>query len=161
MADSKGLDGHLAGQVEWRFRCDWGPSADDVTASELSPYVPQPWWVPDPRREDQGKRRAKAEDDEGMDPDTDTESSIQYRISRQKHPNYRHRRKALSESYQSVLPRHVRVPDTLNMPDEAFPLGWPCKDCGKLNYRAMLRHRKCTSSFCKVGDDFGSFFDSD
>lgn len=115
------------------------------------------WWDPGSRRKDKGKGRAKNEDDE--EADMDTESSVPYRISRQEHPNYRHRREALCESYQSVLPRHVRVRDTLNMPDEAFPLGWSCKECGKLNYRAMLRHRKCTSLFCEVSDGLYDAFD--
>lgn len=161
MDESQGLDYHLMGQVEWRFRCEWGPSADDVTTSESSHYVPRPWWVPGPRHKDKDKGRVTAEDDNGtdlsMDPETDSdsESTIQYRILRKLHPNYRHRRIPLSESHQSVLPQHVRAPYSVNMPDGAFALGWLCKDCGKLNYRAMLRHQMCTSSFCKVSDDLG------
>lgn len=79
MSESKGLNDRLAGQVEWRFRCDRGPCADDVTASESLQCMPLPWWDPGSRRKEKGKGRAKYEDDE--EADTDTKSSVPYRIS--------------------------------------------------------------------------------
>lgn len=152
-AETQALDAHLSGQLEWRFRCDWGAGDDDVIDSQVSNTVLQPWWA-GPRRKDKGKGRANdnVEDIIGMDIDTDTdsESTTQYRRQREHHPNYRHRNTPLNRQHKNVLPTHIKSPSTLIMPDEVFPLGWFCEQCGKVNHRAMLRHRTCASSVCKV-----------
>ncbi|KAF9456067.1 hypothetical protein BDZ94DRAFT_1276582 [Collybia nuda] len=139
--ESSGRD-RATGRVEWCLQCEWAASAQESDPSNLF-YRPEAWWAP---QRGKGKERAKSDGDDG---ETDTESSETYRIQRAAHPNYKYRRTAVQHGFESPLPIHVRAPDRPGLPDELFPLGWHCTSCGKLNFRATLRHRTCSSSFCK------------
>lgn len=56
-----------------------------------------------------------------------------------------HRHRPLAESCPSVLPLPILA--GFSLWDQS---GWYCGDCGKVNQQLHMRHRKCSSSFCKV-----------
>lgn len=144
-ADYIGVD-HATGRVQWRFRLQWAPGGEDFIGSEAQVSTLHPWWMPSP----QAPEKSPMSHDEGEGDDSDTESTLRYRRARKASPNYARRHTHFSQIYYSMLPLPILAQLGPGAPDGAFPRGWYCTYCGKLNYQAMLRHRRCTNTFCQV-----------
>jgi hypothetical protein len=78
------------------------------------------------------------------------DTTPRYRVARSSNVNYKFRHVHLRELYHSLVPLPLLAPYGRKMLDSSFPRGWLCKSCGKMNFQAALRHRMCSSSFCKV-----------
>ncbi len=130
-------------QVRWKFRMRWEPGGEAWQICERD-NLSSPWWSPG--LEPQGLSAVPQPDLE----DSDDESTIMYRTARRKNPTFARRHCFFNQAFFSVLPLHLLAPVLTEIPDSAFPRGWLCEDCGKLNFRYYLRHRRCSSSYCKV-----------
>ena len=73
-----------------------------------------------------------------------------YREARLSNVNYEFRDAHFRERYHSLVPLQLLAPYGHTVLDTSFPRGWLCETCGKMNFQAALRHRVCSSSFCKV-----------
>ncbi|KAF9454482.1 hypothetical protein P691DRAFT_808625 [Macrolepiota fuliginosa MF-IS2] len=129
-------------KVRWRFRMKWEPGGEDWQVHERDD-LSSPWW--NPLLKAQGLSALPRSDLE----DSDNESTMMYRLARRSNPNFARRRCFFNQAFYSVLPLHLLAPINAEIPDSALPRGWHCKDCGKLNFRYYLRHRRCSSSYCK------------
>ncbi|RDB27915.1 hypothetical protein Hypma_002236 [Hypsizygus marmoreus] len=123
--NSASNSGLVASRVKWRFQFRWGISHEELLIAQKAERSPKPWW-------NRGRSSSSPSNLSKCD-DSDDDSTVRHRLARQSHPNHEHR----------LNPLHSRESD------ETFPPGWFCVDCGKLNYQTTLRHRWCTSSFCK------------
>lgn len=136
-------EGNAKVRVQWNFRMWWEPGGEDSQTSKRD-KLSSPWW--DPTLEPRGLSFMPQPDLE----DSDNESTMVYRTARRENPNFTRRHCFFNQAFFSVLPLHLLAPVLAEVPDSAFPRGWLCEDCGKLNFRYHLRHRRCSSSYCKV-----------
>ncbi|KAF8888100.1 hypothetical protein BD779DRAFT_1525594 [Infundibulicybe gibba] len=130
--------GIISGHVDWRFRCRWISGGEDWVGRENKHM--SPWWI----------ERSHTTAVPPNVTDSDQESSPHYRTCRTKSPNYPNRHKLFGTVYHPLIPLHLIAPYGTNTPDTAFPRGWYCDTCGKINFQVMLRHRNCSSSFCRT-----------
>ncbi|GLB41419.1 hypothetical protein LshimejAT787_1000190 [Lyophyllum shimeji] len=140
--------GHVAGRVEWRFRCRWVPSGEEVGGPEAgssdadsSPSSSsasassdgqsvRPWWSPTP-----SSPSTTNTDDHAY-------TTPRYLARRKAHPNYELLLEVpLHEAFHSPLPDFVRASpgDGDGDGDGDIPSGWWCKTCGRCEAR---RRRK-------------------
>ncbi|KAF8959621.1 hypothetical protein BDZ97DRAFT_1837174 [Flammula alnicola] len=153
--DNKGsvneLRQSLSGQVQWRFRLKWAAGGEEsILPKRDNVNFDHPWWNPPSvlPASTSGVEQAPEENvpetalDDLDDPENSFPTTARYRTARLSHHEY-------NELYSSVIPLHLLVPYGVQVIDNSFPRGWFCKDCGRMNFQAALRHRKCPSSFCK------------
>jgi hypothetical protein len=86
-----------------------------------------------------------------FEPENTFDTTPRYRTARVSNVNYAVRHEPLRKLYHSHVPLQLLAPYGCKVLDSSFPWGWLCKTCGKMNFQAALRHRVCSSSFCKVG----------
>ena len=84
------------------------------------------------------------------EPESTFDTTLRYRVARLSNVNYEFRHTHFREIYQSLVPLQLLAPYGRTVLDSSFPRGWLCETCGKMNFQAALRHRVCSSSFCKV-----------
>jgi hypothetical protein len=104
--------------VKWRFKFAWASGGEEFLSKDGIQPF-KPWWSPNAVEESA--------------PPNDNATS---------------RWRDLKESSLSVLPQHLVLPFGMTEPDDAFPRGWLCVDCGQLNIQVYLRHRTCSN--CQV-----------
>lgn len=85
-----------------------------------------------------------------FEPESAFDTTPRYRVARLSNANYKFRHAHFGELYHSLVPLQLLIPYGRTGLDSSFPRGWLCKTCGKMNFQAALRHRVCSSSFCKV-----------
>ena len=85
-----------------------------------------------------------------FEPESTFDTTPRYRVARLSNVNYDFRHAHFRELYHSLVPLQLLAPYGRTVLDSSFPRGWLCKACGKMNFQAALRHRVCSSSFCKV-----------
>lgn len=85
-----------------------------------------------------------------FEPESTFDTTPRYRAARLSNVNYKFRHAHLRELYHSHVPLQLLAPYGRTVLDSSFPRGWLCETCGKMNFQAALRHRMCSSSFCKV-----------
>ena len=84
------------------------------------------------------------------EPESTFDTTPRYRRARLSNVNYQFRDAHFRERYHSLVPLQLLAPYGHTVLDTSFPRGWLCETCGKMNFQAALRHRMCSSSFCKV-----------
>jgi hypothetical protein len=142
-SDPVPCNGIIKARVQWKFRMKWEPGGEDWQTVERE-KLESPWWnsslkaqglsvMPQPEMED-----------------SDEESTEAYRNARRLNPIFAQRHCFFGQRFFSVLPLHLLAPVETEMPDSSLQRGWYCQDCGKLNFRYYMRHRRCGSSYCKV-----------
>lgn len=130
-------------RVCWRFKLRWEPGGEGWQIRDRHKLT-SPWWNSKLKAQELSiLPRADLED-------SDDESTLTYRLARRANPNFARRHCYLDQAFSSVLPLHLLAPINAEIPDTALPRGWHCEDCGKLNFRYYLRHRRCSSSYCQV-----------
>ncbi|KAG6810943.1 hypothetical protein H0H92_009684 [Tricholoma furcatifolium] len=162
----------VSGRMEWRFRCRWVPSGEeydaykyrnvDVNANPTpTPIDPRPWWSPSPPNPAQSLLNTSSTP--GSDPSstslltstsTSTSTSQRHLSLRLKHPNYPLLGAPPPHEFPHRLAFHWLLPDTIRCGlsgdvDGGLPSGWHCEQCGRVNFRALLRHTECV--FCTKG----------
>lgn len=135
-------DDIITARVQWRFRMNWEPGGEDWQTVE-NDKLSSPWWNTSLKA-----RGLSVMPQPDMD-DSDEESTETYRLARRHNPNFDRRHCVFSQTFFSVLPLHLLAPMHVEMPDSSLPRGWHCQDCGKLNFRYYLRHRRCLSPYCQ------------
>lgn len=85
-----------------------------------------------------------------FEPESTFDTTPRYREARRFNVNYEFRHAHFRELYHSLVPLQLLAPYGRTVLDSSFPRGWLCETCGKMNFQAALRHRLCSSSFCKV-----------
>lgn len=85
-----------------------------------------------------------------FEPASTFDTTGRYRVARLSNVDYKFRHAHLRERYHSLVPLTLLAPYGHTVLDSSFPRGWLCEHCGKMNFQAALRHRMCSSSFCKV-----------
>ena len=85
-----------------------------------------------------------------FEPEGTFDTTLRYRVARLSNVNYKFRHAHFRELYHSLVPLQLLAPYGGTVLDSSFPRGWLCETCGKMNFQAALRHRMCSSSFCKV-----------
>jgi hypothetical protein len=131
----------------------WAPGGEKGTLAEGNAYELQhPWWDPPSPVQEAPNEKPSADKvpKEVDDLEASFPTTARYRDARIRHHEYQFRHLPLDDLYQSVIPLNLLIPFGREYMDTSFPRGWFCKDCGRLNFQAALRHRKCLSSFCKV-----------
>ena len=97
---------------------------------------------------------SQATSDKGLtapyEPEDTFDTTPRYRVARMSNVNYEFRHAHFRELYHSLVPLQLLAPYGRTVLDSSFPRGWLCEDCGKMNFQAALRHRVCSSSYCKV-----------
>lgn len=125
------------------------------------PTLEYPWWVPPPDTNDvdeemeEGKSPGNEPEADAAqtptDPEDDFPTTPRYRQARLANHEYEFRHDHYRLIYESLLPISLLAPFGPLVLDSAFPQGWFCTNCGRVNYQAALRHRICASSSqCKV-----------
>ncbi|KAF8655945.1 hypothetical protein AX16_002852 [Volvariella volvacea WC 439] len=142
------LEEIVHGRVKWRFRCRWMRGGEYPTEVYPQHHLERPWWIdPTPPPHQAG---------------TDDESTLLYRLCASKSRNHLFRN-ATADVWDFMLPTQVLPPTqssaymgelvglggTCVVSDEAFPRGWWCERCGRLNQQYMMRHRECLSLVCR------------
>ena len=84
------------------------------------------------------------------EPESTFDTTPRYQVERLSNVNYKFRDAHFRELYHSLVPLQLLAPYGSTVLDSSFPRGWLCETCGKMNFQAALRHRVCSSSFCKV-----------
>ena len=85
-----------------------------------------------------------------FEPESTFDTTLRYREARLSNVNYKFRHAHFRELYHSLVPLQLLAPYGRTVLDSSFPRGWLCQTCGKMNFQKALRHRVCSSSFCKV-----------
>jgi hypothetical protein len=85
-----------------------------------------------------------------FEPESTFDTTPRYRVARLSNVNYKFRHVHFRKLYHSLVPLQLLAPYGRTVLDSSFPPGWLCETCGKMNFQAALRHRVCSSSFCKV-----------
>lgn len=152
--------GLLKGNVEWKFRLQWTPGGEESFMCNHNFYnLRYPWWIPIPRQPPIMDVRYPTTQQMiypnfKWESEDKYSSTPRYRHARTRHPDYKFRDRPVGELYSSLLPLSLLAPFGPSVMDTTFPRGWYCTWCGKLNFQAALRQRKCSSSHCKVSCDF-------
>ncbi|KAG6844806.1 hypothetical protein H0H87_003632 [Tephrocybe sp. NHM501043] len=160
------LERLVMGTMEWRFKCRWVPSGEEVEACEantngkgkgregaLSATI-RPWWSPShsllATATNLDSLKSSTDPSPNIDGDIDT-SSQRYHRARLLHPNYRLLlTQPLHEAYHHLLPPPLRGGAAGDV-DGALPAGWWCTSCGRVNFRGCLRHWRCVCGFASSG----------
>jgi len=154
--------GLIKGNVEWKFRLQWTPGGEEsLKHSHVHDFhtLGYPWWAPLPSQlPTRGvgyPQQLQVELNPILKRDSEDQYSTtpKYRIARTCHPDYKFRDRPVGELYSNLLPLSLLAPFGPSAMDTTFPRGWYCISCGKLNFQASLRQRKCSSSLCKVSCD--------
>ncbi|KAF9563559.1 hypothetical protein CPC08DRAFT_705875 [Agrocybe pediades] len=159
--------GSLVGHAQWRFRLRWAPGGEEYIMPHRDlKELEHPWWHP-PLPEDamheslpQEATAMSLDDNSGVatmaleyifpkDLEDCFETTPRYRAARLANHEYQFRNNHFSDVYESILPTRLLAPFGPSVLDNLFARGWFCLDCGKINFQASLRHRKCTNSDCK------------
>ncbi|KAJ7493424.1 hypothetical protein B0H11DRAFT_962700 [Mycena galericulata] len=140
------------GRVRWQFELRWSPGGEEdlgLPLEALSPAVP--WWLP---RFKPSLVPVSASTSDGVDL-----STPHLKDRRLQSHNYRFRNIPIADRCPSILPLHLLVPqnDSTELgfgPGQVVQerKGFYCVVCGKLNRITMMRHRRCSSSFCASTD---------
>lgn len=85
-----------------------------------------------------------------FEPESTFDTTPRYREARLSNVNYKFRHVHFRKLYHSLVPLPLLAPYGRTVLDSSFPRGWLCESCGKMNFQAALRHRMCSSSFCKA-----------
>lgn len=156
--------GLIKGNVEWKFRLQWTPGGEESLTCHHNFYsLGHPWWAPISQRPTKDARYPLIQQ-VTLNPNFKRESedkyptTPRYRIARTCHPDYKFRDRPIGELYSSLLPLSLLAPFGPSVMDTTFPRGWYCTWCGKLNFQAALRQRKCSSLRCKVSCDFIRYY---
>jgi hypothetical protein len=137
-------------RVRWRFKLRWEPGGEGSQIRDPQKFT-SPWWNSNLKVQEQAAVPPKNSSD------SDDESMETYRLARRGNQNFSRRHCYFNQTFYSVLPLHLLAPINAEIPDAVLPRGWHCPDCGKLNFRYYLRHRRCDSSYCQVFDQTCSF----
>jgi hypothetical protein len=161
LSESVSPTGLINGNVQWKFRLQWTPGGEEsIMPNHHINSLQHPWWAPMPRPPlpDGVQYPQQQQPSLSPSPKWDSEDNYsttpRYRSARIYHPDYKFRDRPVGELYSSLLPLTLLAPFGPSVMDTTFPRGWYCTGCGKLNFQAALRKRKCSSSFCKVGCGF-------
>lgn len=158
--------------MRWRFRLRWSPGGEEwVLPNHDKKILEHPWWKPSstPPVDVQSTDNltvnhiapSVSQEKPTTEPFTaslvvesqspeDFNATSKYQEERSSHVNYQFRHTHLRELYHSHIPLPLLAPYGCSVLDSSFPRGWLCENCGKINFQAALRHRVCSSSFCKV-----------
>ncbi|EKM81545.1 hypothetical protein AGABI1DRAFT_125924 [Agaricus bisporus var. burnettii JB137-S8] len=129
-------------RVRWRFRLRWEPGGEGWQIRDPQ-RLTSPWWNPNLKAQELAVGPLNSSED------SDDESTQKYRLARRRNQNFPRRHCYFDQTFCSVLPLHLLAPINAEIPDAVLPRGWHCPDCGKLNFRYYLRHRRCDSSYCQ------------
>ncbi|KAJ6581179.1 hypothetical protein B0H19DRAFT_496616 [Mycena capillaripes] len=143
----------LAGRAKWEFKLQWGSGGEEYLGlpSDSLPETVAPWWLPPHTSEAVVSEPAST----STSSDNVDASTPEYKHQRLRSHNYSFRNTPIANRCPSILPLHLLVPhnDSAELgfgPEEIVEehKGWYCAECGKLNRVVMMRHRRCSSSFC-------------
>jgi hypothetical protein len=138
-----------AGQVRWKFRLQWSSGGEEGIFPNRRGELTHAWWSPPPHPcVSQGKE--KGSENESSDPEDTFPTTLKYRELRTQNSEYKWRHSPLQDLYYCLFPAHILMPFNSQLPDINFPRGWICSTCGRMNFQAAIRHRKCPSPLCKV-----------
>ena len=139
------------GQVRWKFRLQWSSGGEESIFPKHRDELTHAWWSPPPPCH-VTKGKGKGSENEPLDPDPEDSfpTTLKYRELRTQNSEYKWRRSPLKDLYYCLFPAHILMPFTSQLPDINFPRGWICSTCGRMNFQAAIRHRKCPGPLCKV-----------
>lgn len=122
------------------------PSALQSSLSPEAPPVPsQSTSPPAPAPEDEAEC-STTKDKESPLFKIDTPSI--YLHVRKSHSTYGVEHTLVESGFYSLVPESLLSLFASFLSNEAFPSGWFCTTCGKVNFQAAMRHRKCSSLGC-------------
>ncbi|KAG2012214.1 hypothetical protein CC2G_012249 [Coprinopsis cinerea AmutBmut pab1-1] len=80
-----------------------------------------------------------------------------YMQAKMEHPNWHLRDIPHWDMYFSLVPSSMLAGLDSCIPDDAFPTGWFCSECGMVNFQRAMRHRRCGSKACSERPPEGYF----
>jgi len=165
-----------AGRIEWSFKLEWISGGEEwlVAPTDNGVDYLRPWWDPPestkaleapaqtaPQPEltliyldELPTQMQQLEISPPTDPLVDPNDHWQsrYQVEKVSHNIW----DRLGDIYYSQVSSHFVAAFGTHI----MPSGWYCVKCGKLNFQTMFRHRRCSSSVCKVRYPFSNHFDS-
>jgi hypothetical protein len=159
-----------AGRIEWSFKLEWVSGGEEwlVPPTDDPIDYSRPWWdPPEPTKGPEVPAQTtphpeltliqldeittqmqqceispnKTPTDPLADPNDDWQS--RYEMEKMSHSIW----DRLGDIYYSLISPHFVAAFGSS---HIVPSGWYCVQCGKLNFQTMFRHRRCSSSVCKV-----------
>ena len=159
-----------AGRIEWSFKLEWVSGGEEWLVAPTDNHIDysRPWWDhPEPTKAPEAPAQTtphpeltltgldeigtqmqpleispnEIPTDPLVDPNEDWQS--RYQVEKTSHSIW----DRLSDIYYSQISSHFVVAFGST---HIVPSGWYCVQCGKLNFQSMFRHRRCSSSVCKV-----------
>ncbi|KAJ2917071.1 hypothetical protein MD484_g3333, partial [Candolleomyces efflorescens] len=158
--------------VEWKFRLQWTSGGEDllkqtyegwelarpcdVAEANAAPNDLIPPTLLELSSSPETHPLASSPSDEAeSSTDKDKEASLfkidtpqLYLHVRKSHPTYGMGRMLIKSGFYSLVHESLLSLFTPFLSNEAFPSGWFCTACGKVNFQAAMRHRKCTGLDC-------------
>ena len=156
-----------AGRIEWSFKLEWVSGGEEWLVAPTDNHIDysRPWWDhPEPEApaettphpelaligvDEITTQMQPLEISPNETPSTDPLANLnddwqsRYQVEKTSHSIW----DRLSDIYYSQISSHF-VADFGST--HIVPSGWYCVQCGKLNFQSMFRHRRCSSSVCKV-----------
>ncbi|EDR07542.1 uncharacterized protein LACBIDRAFT_298543 [Laccaria bicolor S238N-H82] len=158
--------GMSAGRVEWSFKLEWVAGGEEwlVAPTDNNIDYSRPWWDPEPTKAPEAPAQSTPQpeltldetttqmqqlelspnetpSDPLVDPNDDWQS--RYQVEKMSYSIW----DRLGDIYYSQISSHFVAAFGCT---HIVPSGWYCVQCGKLNFQAMFRHRRCSSSVCKA-----------
>ncbi|TFK21873.1 hypothetical protein FA15DRAFT_64736 [Coprinopsis marcescibilis] len=143
-------DGTDETTVQWKFRVQWGIGGESILKNQQN-AISLPWWM-----DENGSSRSRAST-EGTELNSQSNAKqnadrlvtpLLYLQAKEGHPNSRLKNVNQWDSHFSMVPHFMLAELTSCFSDDAFPSGWFCAECGRVNFQAAMRHRQCTSEAC-------------
>ena len=159
-----------AGRIEWTFKLEWVSGGEEWLVAPTDNHIDYsgPWWDPKPTKAPEAPAQTTPHPEltlTGLDeittqmqpleispneiPSTDPLANLnddwqsRYQVEKTSYSIW----DRLSDIYYSQISSHfVAAFGSTHI----VPSGWYCVQCGKLNFQNMFRHRRCSSSVCKV-----------
>lgn len=138
---------------QWKFRVEWMKGGDQCVRPTEGGW-PGPWWrfspeLPNPTvpKQEDGAVIGHPPGLSDIAPSPIATPPL-YLLAQEAHPNYPLLGLIRQQTSFSSVPNALKVDLKFCQSDEAFPTGWLCASCGKINFQLEMRHRQCTGSVC-------------
>ncbi|KAH6915622.1 hypothetical protein BKA70DRAFT_1253285 [Coprinopsis sp. MPI-PUGE-AT-0042] len=134
---------------QWKFRIKWIAGGEQRSIGGVSLG---PWWLPSQAPANPVVVATSGGPVEGTSAAPDTASRLAtpvlYLQAQESHPNHPLRDLLSGDTSAPLVPNTLLVELRSCQSDEAFPTGWLCPGCGKVNFQLAMRHRQCSSTAC-------------
>ncbi|KAJ2936980.1 hypothetical protein H1R20_g87, partial [Candolleomyces eurysporus] len=122
-------------------QCSSSPETATVPSQSTSSSTPNPTH--------EAESGSKEDNSDSSPPKIDTPQI--YLHLRKAHPTYGVEHTLIESGFYSLIPESLLSHFTPSLSNESFPSGWFCTACGKVNFQAAMRHRKCSGLVCSKG----------